>query len=448
MVRLILEEGGKRRAFKLHAGRLTIGSGQDCTLTLTASDVAEVHAELEVAPEGILLVPRPGVVPPTVLGRPVTRPTKLSRNAEFRIGAAVFRLAADEPDGPAASAVRSAAGDRLAARTARRSAQRAGVERARAPHQVKRGLPVWAILLIFVALVPIAYVVARGWAGQMSDASYNPHERLRVATVEFEGRAIKRAEDELKNVDLTLAPELKPQVDELRRKIAAAKAEAEVDAWNIHGTKVFDTQIEGFVKKRLLGDNVPRERARVFIKRCEDFKKKWPQHPKIEWINRYQARYASIAKMEEPPTFTDVAYEVETLTWAKPRYYDQAFALLDDFERNASPQDYDACVALRDEMVREREEYFIDRMQQAKWHWERGQKNKDSTELGRSVEVLVQIIIWIGDADMAAKAAKELVHLESIDEWLRGYQKDLPEKFELLIRQPEVRDLALSLKLL
>ena len=47
MARLIVEEGGKARRFKLNPGTLTIGSGESATLTLESSELAEVHAELE-----------------------------------------------------------------------------------------------------------------------------------------------------------------------------------------------------------------------------------------------------------------------------------------------------------------------------------------------------------------------------------------------------------------
>ena len=35
MVRLIVEEGGTHRAFRLGEGRLTVGAAEDCGLTLT-----------------------------------------------------------------------------------------------------------------------------------------------------------------------------------------------------------------------------------------------------------------------------------------------------------------------------------------------------------------------------------------------------------------------------
>ena len=45
MARLILEEDGQTRRFRLNEGKLTIGSGEAATLRCHSADVAEVHAE-------------------------------------------------------------------------------------------------------------------------------------------------------------------------------------------------------------------------------------------------------------------------------------------------------------------------------------------------------------------------------------------------------------------
>ena len=61
MVRLILEEGGNKRAFKLNDGTLTIGSADSCSLTLESDDVAGEHAELVIESGEVTLKPRAGV---------------------------------------------------------------------------------------------------------------------------------------------------------------------------------------------------------------------------------------------------------------------------------------------------------------------------------------------------------------------------------------------------
>ena len=70
MTRFIVEEGGKRRAFKASEGVITIGSGEKAMLKLASPGVAEVHAELEMKDGVVRLRLKPGVVPPQVGGKP------------------------------------------------------------------------------------------------------------------------------------------------------------------------------------------------------------------------------------------------------------------------------------------------------------------------------------------------------------------------------------------
>ncbi|MGK0218549.1 MAG: hypothetical protein ACI9HE_002043, partial [Planctomycetota bacterium] len=67
-MRLILEENGETRRFKLNQGTLTVGSGESCTLTVQSEDVADVHLEIRVDGEDVIVVPRKGVGPVKVGG--------------------------------------------------------------------------------------------------------------------------------------------------------------------------------------------------------------------------------------------------------------------------------------------------------------------------------------------------------------------------------------------
>ena len=179
---------------------------------------------------------------------------------------------------------------------------------------------------------------------------------------------------------------------------------------------------------------------RVFLKRCREFRERWPNHPEMDWVDRYERRYSQLVDLSEPPTFTDIAYEVKTLTWAMPRDYVQAFALLREFRESASPDDREAALALEEKLRAEQAEYFTDRMQQAKWHWERNER-------GKAVGWLVELVIGVDDPDMVDQAASELVNLPGIEAWLRGYQADKPEKFARLVKNERVRELARKLEL-
>lgn len=452
MNRLILEEGGARRAFRVNKGKLSIGSGEGCTLKLASTDVAEVHAELVVDEQGVLLQPRPGVLPPLLDGKPVKGPTRIPAGAEFQIADARFRLEAEGAAAPApapsAPKAGGAAGPRKPAVRAgaarapsKPAAERSKVQPSKPLHRIQRGLPTWAVLAILGAVGLALFGFFKVFWRTADTTQYDPYERLRVAKEAYESAYNERALVELDRVDLARAPELAPQVEELRKRIASKDDAAKLTAWNAEGSTELENQIRGFFQKRMQGDNVPRERARVFVKRCREFRAKWPQHPEISWVERYQARFEPIARLDEPATYTDVAYDAETLTWAKPRDYASAFKVVRDFMSRASGSDYDQAKALEASLEQARSEYFTDRMQQAKWHWERNEPSK-------AVSELVLLVVFIGDEEMADQAARELVNLPRIDEHLRGYKNHRPDRWAALIENATVREAARKHELL
>jgi hypothetical protein len=153
------------------------------------------------------------------------------------------------------------------------------------------------------------------------------------------------------------------------------------------------------------------------------------------WVDRYETRFRGIVDLSAPPTYADVAFEIESLTWAKPRDYEEAFAILERFIQTGPAAERDRALALKDKLDAERAEYFEDRMLQAKWHWEKDER-------GQAVEWLVQVIMKIGDPALAAEAARELLLLPGIEGWLSGYKENSPDKWQRLVREPSVADYA------
>jgi len=102
MTRFIVEEGGKRRAFKASEGVITIGSGEKAMLKLASPGVAEVHAELEMKDGVVRLRLKPGVVPPQVGGKPAASEQLLAPGAVLKIGEASIRLESEDGAAPSA----------------------------------------------------------------------------------------------------------------------------------------------------------------------------------------------------------------------------------------------------------------------------------------------------------------------------------------------------------
>jgi hypothetical protein len=213
----------------------------------------------------------------------------------------------------------------------------------------------------------------------------------------------------------------------------AARAESDLAQHNMRGNVFLAQQLKNFEQNRLRGE-ARRPQARVFIQRCEEFKRRWPQHPELDWVERMEERFRPVAALDQPPTFEDIAFEAETLTWANPRDYRTAIPLVRTFaDEEASVDDRAKALVLLDELEAARQEWFDDRMQQARWEFERGNE-------GQSVEWLRILIVYTGDPQMSERAATELTRFEGLEGWLAAYRRDKPEAYAELAQNPVIAD--------
>jgi hypothetical protein len=138
-------------------------------------------------------------------------------------------------------------------------------------------------------------------------------------------------------------------------------------------------------------------------------------------------------RLSDPPTLDDVLWEVRDMVDTMPRHYKEAFALLDEFAATAGPADKTAVEERRQELVAERDEYAIDRLQQAKYELQ----NKDDP--GKAVWWLVNSVCYLGDEAMENDAAKRLIQMPDLAAHLLGYKEHRPEYFEDLMKNAIVR---------
>jgi hypothetical protein len=232
-----------------------------------------------------------------------------------------------------------------------------------------------------------------------------------------------------------LSVEWRSYFDGKRKEAEGMRAEAQLYARNTTGTKWFATQLEKFQSSYLKGNTRPE--ARVFLKRIAQFRSDYPRHPKLGWCDRMAVRYADIAKLNEPPTMEDLAFEVKTLTWARPRDYKKSFELLEAFLLTASGSDQSVAKALIQEKISERKEFFDDRILQAAYYW-------DNKEPNKAVGQLAQLVATIGDSSMEDQAADLLLKIPGLDGYLRSYQRDRVSTFEALMDHGSLRAYAES----
>lgn len=454
MATLILEEGGKTRRFNLKEGKITIGSGERCTLRLESSDVAEVHAELELAKGGATLRLRKGVAPATVKGRKVSGELSMAHGVPVLLGGAKISVEFEgkekatlvdrrnvrsraEAAGARGKSPRPKGAHGRRAEPAGASAPAAGPSRIRAR---RKGVPSWVIVIgIFliggVALKLSFNAIDAGTTDFDVSAVYARAQRLAdQGDLTGAQEALARAEGE------ELTPEWRAKYDEVQQTIDDRLDSARLATENQAGTEYLSTQLLRFEKDRLKGVPDP-PKVRVFLQRLAYFQEHWPRHPEIPWAERMTERYSKIVDITQPKTFEDIAFEVKTLTWAMPRDYKKAFALLDGFVEEASGDDYDQVMALIEEKETERSEHFLDRILQAKHDWKKGEK-------GSAVEWLAQLVTKIGDPKMEDEAADLLLSLPGIEGPLAGYKEYRPEMFEALVQNEKVAAKAQELGLL
>ena len=130
--------------------------------------------------------------------------------------------------------------------------------------------------------------------------------------------------------DKSLSVEGRSRITDLRNKLAERDKKNALDRHNSVGTTFAQKKLRNYVD-RYLAEDVDPPKARVFMDRAAEFKQRWPEHPERDWVERQERRFTTVVDMSLPPTWEDVSWKAESLTYAKPRDYQQAFAAIDAY---------------------------------------------------------------------------------------------------------------------
>ncbi|MEZ6018077.1 MAG: FHA domain-containing protein [Planctomycetota bacterium] len=449
MARLTLDENGAKRRFKLNPGKLTIGSGDAATLRLASPNVAELHAELVFEAGVARLRPRPGVLPPTLGGKALTAETPIARGQVVKIGAASISVEYDEGEGPksAAGAAPKAARPKAAAPSARAAAPaaaRSNVTRQR--REVKKGMPTWAVILLIVVGVAAAFKFGGGVLESATGTDFNPvgaKARFEDYWKDADYKGAAKVLEEFERTDLT--PEWRREYDGLKGRLDATMAGASKGAINQEATREWQSQLSNYQDK-YLASTATRPKARVFVKRLQSFRERYPEFSEREWVDRMLLRYTPLAELTSPATLADLQWEVTTLTAAQPRRYKQAFAAIDQFLGYATGTDRDEALKLKAEQESGQKEFFDERMLDAAVYYDQVKYPK-KFDAPKVVELMVQLVIGMADPSLANDAAERLVKMPE-STMLAGYKADRPETFERLMENAIVRKRAQELGLI
>ncbi len=414
MSKLIVEEGGQRRAFKIGQGILTVGSGAEARLQLTSPDVAEIHLEIEVQESGLLVRPRPGVVPAKAHGVPITVEKLLAFGHKLSVGAATIWLES-ETGAPANVPHAPAPAPRSVVRAKKR--------------RVKHGAPTWVIasgvltgaLVGLLVLQKLLEKSAQHEAGGSRGTINAIRGHIDASQLELAEKKIRLALQGASNQE-------RLELESMKREIEAGYKHVQSVIDNGVGSRWMHTYLENYEKRYLEGKESRPHVVRLFVKRLKEFKERWPKHPRVEWVDRQLTRLRRV-DVDAEPTWEDVDWEVRLMVIGKPRNYVEAFKVLESmYGKLDSSNDEFELEARILKLKEEQAEYHKDRLYQAQDEFK---KNKDDA---KAVWWLVHSIIWIADDDMADEAAEILIKMPDIEGHLLGYDKKYPERLDLVLQ--------------
>lgn len=432
IVRLVVDEGGVRRSFRMGKGVLTVGSGAEARLRLASSEVAEIHFELELGSDGAKLRPRPGVVPPKVRGVAIRSEQALALGTAVEVGGVRLWLEAEASESsaspsrsgtvPAGPVPASGTGSKAARIAARRAGTRGR----------PGGAPGWLVPLLVLGLTGVVFLLWFRSVQSGAEGGGMAVNKIRAARQAAASANFADALRELAEIPATaLTPELAQEKEALEKDLRDGQAEIDLRLANLPGTKYLDTLLKKYEGHYLQG-KPDHAKARLFLMRCRTFRERWPKHPEMDWVRRQEERFAGYIDLNQPPSWEDVQWEVRDLVEGSPRNYVSALALLDELLARVEGEEHVKAQNLRDELTAGRVEYATDRLYQAKYEFE---QKKDPN---KAVWWLVHNIAWLGDEALADENARFLVKMPELAGHLLGYKQNYPDRYEAVLRNPVV----------
>jgi len=413
--KLIVEEAGQRRQFKIGLGTLTVGSGEEARLKLSASDIAEVHLELDVREDGLLVRPRPGVQPPRLHGVSISGEKLLAPGQKLTLGGATLWLESEKA--PARASTGGAA------------PRKESVVRAR-KRTIKKGPPTWAVASLVVTVGLVGLMVLQKLLNESAahDAG-GMRGTIHAIRSHIDASQHDVAREKIRAARPKASIEERAILDSLEREIQESQGAAQLVIDQMVGTRWMHTYLDNYEERYMEGKDPEPPVVRLFVKRLHEFKRRWPKHPKNEWVDRQLARLRGAVDLDAQPTWEDVDWEVRMMVLSKPRNYVEAFRVLKSMYGKLDSSNEELELEARIlKLEEERAEYHLERLRRAEDEY------KKHGDAGKAVWWLVHDIIWIDDEGMADESARILVKMPNVEGHLRGYKEKYPDRLDLVLR--------------
>jgi hypothetical protein len=495
MPRLIVDDSGAKRAFRLGTGRLTIGSDPGAKLRLSASGVSAQHAILRVDESGVFLEAQSEV---EFAGQRRTGTLELPLGATVALGAAKLTVAADQEEAPpvparavpakpvaarasaeprpapSPAAARPAAAKptsnppaaakpgggarvgrgRAAAEPEENSGRGGARRRGRSSAPKKGGLPGWA--------VPVGVLVLGGIvAGIFLMKGKNPTNASAMLNV-AEGLIAEANMDSARKIladfdRATLAPELQQKYDDLKKVLDSALTESAATKRN-RGIRFAQEDLLNYVDRHIKVDAPQKERVRLFLERLADFRQQYPEQRTAVWLENGEAKSILDQLNALEVKFTGVASMTEALgpadvDWARTyfasggkdgkgvREYQPVFDRLAKAESTGGVTP-ERAASLRGELTAERNLYIEKRMQDAGKDYERFQQSNDLEALRSAANKLIYLILKNPDPAVWDTVSGVLLKFPNLaQEVLPSWRDNRPDEWQTLLRIPGIASL-------
>jgi hypothetical protein len=342
MPKLIVQDGEKKRAFRLSKGRLTIGSAATNKLVLESSGAAEQHAVLVVKDDGVAI---DALAPLEIDGRKVSgNGLAVSIGSTLRLGGAVLSVAADAADAPAAGAAAvpaaavpagragaakpAAAGAKAAAPAAKAGAKKKAaepapeIERKSRRAAAKETKPKWLMpTIVGLGLVILGFAISLMKGG-------NEEGLINQGLASLSSGDLQHARSLLDQVDPNdLKPKLLESYNDLKTKLDNAENEAAVGPIRGKALKWLEQHLTGYREKYLSAEALakaspytPEAKKRLWLARFDDFARRYPDYASADWAKNAawataigetmaaRQEYMAVADTSRAPTDADIEW--------------------------------------------------------------------------------------------------------------------------------------------
>lgn len=482
MPRLIVDDSGAKRAFRLSNGRLSIGSATTDKLRLASSGVEAQHAQLIVDERGVHLEAKSAV---EFAGQRRTGTLELPLGSTVVIGAAKLTVAADAESTPspapavparpvparpvAASEAKAGSGKAPARVEAAKPAARApssggkgaagrakeeapvvSTRRRSAPAK-KGGLPGWAIpvgLLVLVGGGTALFMFNKGGPS-------NPDQLMTVVQQLLDEVNIDKAKEILADFDrASLNPAQQKTYDGLLARANGALTEEASTKRNL-GIRFAQDHLLNYCDRHVDKTAPQKERVRLFLERLAEFRQLYPEQKGPIWqdnetaknvlaqVSTLEQTYGGVARLSDPLTSADVE-------WARTyfasggkdgtgvREYQPVLERLAKAEIEGGVTAAQAA-ELRKTLLDERNLYIFKRIDDAKLDFTRYTESKDVESLRTASAKLIHLILKNPDAGVRDTVSGVLLKFPNLaQEVLPSWRDNKPADWQVLLTIPGI----------